>query len=161
MPAPYLFRRPTAAPHFHPFFNFSDSPHSRELIKIHSILSKKGSELCKQNCSCKRNKKLWYSTSSGILKQVNSNLRTKSSISLPYERRFKVSGNITLKKKRFLKLVHSIIARAGKTYVVDYLHVFNIFLTILTRNNGWEKKLSFWLDIILFSFFFFLTQGFC
>ena len=57
---------------------------------------------------------------------------------------FKIPGIITF-KKRFSKIMHSIITRINMTFIVDYLHVFNIFMMNLTRNNGSEKKLQIFL----------------
>ena len=41
--------------------------------------------------------------------------------------------------------MHSIITRINITVIVDYLHVFNIFMMNLTRKNGSEKKLDIFL----------------
>ena len=57
---------------------------------------------------------------------------------------FKVPGIITF-KKRLPKIMHRIIARINIIFIVDYLHVFNIFMINLTRNNGSEKKLHIFL----------------
>ena len=57
---------------------------------------------------------------------------------------FKVPGIITF-KKRHTKIMHSIITRINITFIVEYLHVFNIFMMNLTRNNGSEEKLDIFL----------------
>ena len=57
---------------------------------------------------------------------------------------FKVPRIITF-KKRFPKIKDSIITRINVTFTVDYLHVFNIFMMNLTRNNGSEKNVDIFL----------------
>ena len=57
---------------------------------------------------------------------------------------FKVPRIITF-KKRFPKIKHSIITRINITFIFDYLHVFNIFMMNLTRNNGSGKKVHIFL----------------